>query len=278
MTTTWHADPETMATYVGGELDDVRASSLEAHLPSCDLCRDHLAASVPAAPLDLIWVEVVATIDAPRAGLVERALLALRVPDHAARLLAATPSLRVSWLFAQVVALGFAVLAANQATGQSAELALFLFLVVAALLPVAGVAVAFGPGVDPAYEIGAASPMRADRLLLMRAATVLATSVVISSGAALSMPGLDAIAAAWLLPSLGLTLATLALGTWLRSFVASSSVALGWIALAAAAATGTHDRLAAFRPAAQVVCLVAIAASVAVLAQRHTVYEEGIVS
>lgn len=278
MTTTWHADPGTLTTYVAGELDDVRASSLEAHLLSCDRCRDDLAASVPAATLDLIWAEVVATIDAPRAGLVERALVALRVPDHAARLLAATPSLRVSWLFAQVVALGFAVLAANQATGQSAELALFLFLVVAALLPVAGVAVAFGPGVDPAYEIGAASPMRADLLLLMRAATVLATSVVISSGAALSMPGLDAIAAAWLLPSLGLTLATLALGTWLRPFVAAASVAVGWIASAAAAAVGTNDRLAAFRPAAQVVCLVAIAVSFAVLAQRHTVYEEGIVS
>ena len=278
MTATWHADPETLASYTGGELDDVRASSLEAHLLSCDRCRQHLAASVPATPLDLIWTEVVATIDAPRAGLVERALLALRVPDHAARLLAATPSLRVSWLFAQVVALGFAVLAANQATGQSAELALFLFLIVAALLPVAGVAVAFGPGVDPAYEIGAASPIRADRLLLMRAATVLATSIVISSGAALAMPGFDAIAAAWLLPSLGLTLATLALGTWLRPFATAASVGLGWVTLAVAAAVGTNDRLAAFRPAAQMVCLVAIAASVAVLAHRHTVYEEGIVS
>ena len=108
----------------------------------------------------------------------ERALLALRVPEHAARLLAATPSLRLSWLLAEAMALGFAVLAANVASGNDADVVRFLFLVVAALLPVAGIAAAFGPGVDPAYEIGAAAPMRADVLLAMRALAVLTTSLV----------------------------------------------------------------------------------------------------
>jgi hypothetical protein len=278
MTTTWHADPEMLSTYAVGALDDVRASSLEAHLLTCDRCRDGLASSVPVSALDRVWAEVVDVIDAPHPGVVERALVTMRVPDHLARLLAATPSLRMSWLVAEVVALGFAVVAANAATGPSADLALFLFLMVSALLPVAGVAVAFGPGIDPTYEIGAAAPMRADRLLLMRAAAVLATSASITGCAALALPGLDVIAAAWLLPSLGLTLATLALGTWLRPLVAAASVALGWAAFAAATAVSTHDRLAAFHPAAQVACLVAIATSAAVLAQRHTVYEEGIVS
>lgn len=278
MTTTWHADPETLSTYAVGDLDDVRASSLEAHLLTCSRCREGLASSVPVAPLDRVWAEVVDVIDAPNRSVVERLLLTMRVPDHLARLLAATPSLRMSWLVAEAVALGFAVVAANAATGPSADLALFLFLMVSALLPVAGVAVAFGPGIDPTYEIGAAAPIRADRLLLMRAAAVLATSASITGCAALALPGLDVIAAAWLLPSLGLTLATLALGTWLRPLAAAASVGLGWAAFAAAAAVSTHDRLAAFHPAAQVACLVAIATSAAVLAQRHTVYEEGIVS
>jgi hypothetical protein len=38
---------------------------------------------------------------------------------------------------------------------------MLLFLVMAALLPVAGVAAAYGPGVDPAYDVGRASPCRA---------------------------------------------------------------------------------------------------------------------
>lgn len=276
MTTTWHADPNTLAAFARGDLDDVRASSLEAHLLTCERCREQLVVPVPVASLERIWAEVVDRIDAPRPGPVERAMIALGVPQHAARLLAATPSLRLSWLTAEMVALGFAVLAANGARGPDADLALFLFLVVAALLPVAGVAVAFGPGVDPSYEFGAAAPMRGDHLLLMRAVAVLATSIMISALAAFAMPGFDAIAVAWLLPSLGLTLATLALATWLRPFVAAATVGCAWVGLAAAAAMSTNDRLAVFRPAAQIACLVAIAASAAVLTLRHTIYEEGI--
>jgi hypothetical protein len=277
MTTTWHADPIALAAYVEGSLDDVRASSLEAHLLTCDRCRDGVATSTPADAIDRMWGGVVDTIDTPHRSAVERLLLALRVPEHLARLLMATPSLRLSWLVAEALALGFAVIAANGTSGQDEELVLFLFLVVAALLPVAGVAVAFGPGIDPTYEVAAAAPMPADRLLLIRAAAVLASSVSITALAALALPDLDAIAAAWLLPALGLTAATLALGTWVRPLVAAASVALTWVLFAAAAAVSTQDRLAAFRPAGQVACLAVIAASAAVLAHRHTLSEGRIV-
>ena len=273
MTTTWHADPATLTAYAGGALDDVRASSLEAHLLTCDRCREGVAVSMPAAAIDRAWEGIVDTIDTPHRSVVERLLLALRVPEHLARLLVATPSLRLSWLVAEALALGFAVIAANAATGRNEEIVLFLFLVVAALLPVAGVAVAFGPGVDPTYEIGTAAAMPADRLLQIRATAVLASSVSITALAALALPDLDAIAAAWLLPALGLTIATLALGTWLRPLVAAASVALTWVLFAAAAAVSTQDRLAAFRPAGQVACLAVIAASAAVLAHRHALYE-----
>ena len=266
-----------LAAYVEGSLDDVRASSLEAHLLTCDRCRDGVATSTTADAIDRLWGGVVDTIDTPHRSAVERLLLALRVPEHLARLLMATPSLRLSWLVAEALALGFAVIAANGTSGQDEELVLFLFLVVAALLPVAGVAVAFGPGIDPTYEVAAAAPMPADRLLLIRAAAVLASSVSITALAALALPDLDAIAAAWLLPALGLTAATLALGTWVRPLVAAASVALTWVLFAAAAAVSTQDRLAAFRPAGQVACLAVIAASAAVLAHRHTLSEGRIV-
>jgi hypothetical protein len=278
MTTTWHADAPMLEAYANGALDDVGASSLEAHLLACEPCREGLAASVPAASLDRMWHEVLVSLDAPRPGLVERALLTLRVPEHAARLLAATPSLRLSWLLAEAVALGFAVLAGNLASGNDADIARFLFLIVAALLPVAGIAVAFGPGVDPTYEIGAAAPMRADLLLAMRACAVLSTSLVITGCAALAMPGLGASTAAWLLPALGLTFVTLALGTWWRPFAAASAAALGWVAVVSISAVASQDRTAAFRPVAQVACIAAIAVSTAVLARRHAAFEEGIVT
>jgi hypothetical protein len=192
-------------------------------------------------------------------------------------LLAATPSLRASWFVAQAIALGFAVAAARNATGVEEDLALFLFLFLAALVPVAGVAVAFGPGVDPTYEIGTAAPIRSDVLLALRTTAVLVTSVLISACAAAAMPAMGILDVAWLLPSLGLTLATLALGTWLRPMVAAVSVGLVWVGVVGLATLATHDRLAVFGAMGQLLCVGAIVVAGIVLARRHTVYEEGIV-
>lgn len=274
MNAMWHADPAALARYAAEDLDDVRASSLEAHLLTCELCRDALAPLVPALPLDSMWRGIETALDAPRPGVVEQVLLRLGVHDHVARLLAATPSLRLSWFLAEGFALGSAAFAANGAAGtHGAGVSLFLFLVLAALAPVAGVAAAFGPGVDPAYEIGIASPMRSDRLLFIRASAVLCASILIGAVAALALPGMDWTVALWLVPALGLTLATLALATWLRPIAAACTVGLGWAALAGAASVADADPLAPFRAGGQLLFVVVIAASLPVLAHRRSAYE-----
>lgn len=274
MSTTWHADPSVLALYAAEDLDDVRASSLEAHLLACNHCRRALAPMVPTPRLDAMWSEISTALDAPHPGLVEQVLLRFGVPEHVARLLAATPSLRLSWFLAEAFALGSAALAAHHSSGtRAAGASLFLFLVLAALAPVAGVAAAFGPGVDPAYEIGIASPMRSDRLLFIRATAVLMASIVIGGIAALALPDLDRTVALWLLPALGLTLTTLAVATWLQPIAAACTVGLGWLLLAAAASVATTDPLAAFQVVGQVLSIVALLTSVSVLAQRRSAYE-----
>ena len=47
---------------------------------------------------------------------------------------------------------------------------------------------AYGPGIDPTYEIGLAAPMRGLRLLL-RAAAVVRASAVLAAAASLALPG-----------------------------------------------------------------------------------------
>lgn len=277
MTTIWHADNELLARYAAGDLEGVRAYSLEAHLLECESCRLTLAPGADHAMLDWIWAEITETVDAPRPGVVERGLLRLGVREHIARLLAATPSLRLSWFVAEAVSLGFAVLAANSAAdGRSAELALLLFLVVAALLPVAGVAVSFGPGMDPTYEVGVAAPLRSSRLFLLRAIAVLASSTVLAGGAALALPGLDWTAAAWLVPSLGLALATLTLSTYVRPLLAAGAVTFAWIFVAVAAAYGRGDPLIVFRGGVRLAFLLVIAVSAVVLARRREALERGV--
>ena len=282
MTTIWHADADLLARYTTGDLDDARAYSLEAHLLACAARREGLESSTDATRLERMWAGVAEFLDAPRPGVVERGLLRLGVREHVARLLAATPSLRLSWFAAEAVALGFAVLAAHSAAdGRRAELALVLvlvlvlFLVVAALLPVAGVAVSFGPGMDPTYEVGVAAPLRSSRLFLLRAIAVLATSTVLAGGAALALPGLDWTAAAWLVPSLGLALATLTLSTYVRPLLAAAAVTFAWILVAVAATHGRDDRLLVIRGGGQMAFLLVVAVSAVVLPQRREALERG---
>jgi hypothetical protein len=276
MTTTWHADEELLARYAAGEIDDARAYSVEAHVLACETCRSTLARSTDRTQLDRMWIEVADVLDAPRPGIVERGLVRFGVRRHIARLLAATPSLRLSWFAAEAVALGFAVLSTNAAHGGRREdLALFAFLIVAALLPVAGVAASYGPGVDPTYEVGLAAPMRSFRLLMIRSAAVLGTSIVVAGAAALALPDLNWTAAAWLLPSFGLTMSSLALSTYVRPLVACGTVTLVWMS-ASVVAMQRADQFAAFRGGSQIVFVVLIALSAWVLAQRRSVFEQGV--
>ena len=114
--------------------------------------------------------------------------------------------------------------------------------------------------------------MRGDRLLFVRATAVLVASFVIGGIAALALPRLDGAVALWLLPALGLTLATLALATWLRPIVAACSIGLVWLTVAAVASVATTDPLASFHVAGQLAYSLAIAASLLVLAHRRFAY------
>jgi Putative zinc-finger len=222
----WHAGNELLAAYHDQRLDAAARWSVEAHLTSCAACRLQARALVDPARLRRLRAVLIDAVELPRAGVAERLLVRLGVAEHTARLLAATPALRGSWLLAVAVALGFAVLAAWTNPGQDANLA---FLCVAPLLPLAGIAVAYGPGVDPTYEIGLAAPLRSFRLLLLRAAAVLGTATLLAAAASLALPRLGPGAAGWLLPSLALTASSLALATKVEPLRAIGVTAIAWV-------------------------------------------------
>jgi hypothetical protein len=266
----WHADAGLLESYARGSVDEAAAFSLEAHLVVCALCRERAGSLVEPARLELVWDGVQELVDAPRPGPVERLLVRLGVPEHVARVLAATPSLSLSWLLAVGFALAFAVMAAHQG-----ERGLVVFLALAPLLPLAGVSVSYGPGIDPTYEIGLASPLRSFRLLLIRATAVFASTIALAGVAALTLPELDARVAAWLLPALGLTVMSLALATRLAPLRASTSLALAWIAAVTVSAQATHDRFAAFRPPVQLAFAVVTVGAALVIARRREAFETG---
>ena len=228
----WHVDDAALYAYAADRVEEPLAFSIEAHLLSCGRCRSSLSRFVDGTRLERMWGAVDERIVTPDSGVIERTLTRAGVPDYLTRLLMATPSLRRSWFLAVAAVLALAAGASHGSNGGSV-----LFLLVAPLLPVAGIAAAYGPGVDPAYEIGIASPLHSFKLLLIRAAAVLTTTTAMACVTALLLPGLDSSVAAWMLPSLGLTVSSLTLSTIVKPLFAAGMVAAAWMFTVAAAAS-----------------------------------------
>jgi hypothetical protein len=264
----WHVEPRSLQSYAEGRSDVVESFSVEAHLLQCAVCRDQLAGLADRRRLEQVWAEVEGAIAGPSRGPVESLLVRLGVPDHLARLLGSTRSLTLSWLAAVSICLALSVLAA-----QVNQQGLLVFLALAPLLPLAGVAVAYGPAVDPTYEISLAAPMRGFNLLMVRAAAVVAVTTLLAAAAAAALPDFGWLAAGWLLPSLALTALALALSTYVPSPVAFSAVAAAWIVAVALAASTSGDRFAAFGKPAQLGFAVAALATVALVAQRRGAFD-----
>ncbi|MFD2094041.1 cupin domain-containing protein [Blastococcus deserti] len=259
----WHVDPALLGRYASGTLGGSAAVSVETHVLGCASCRAALVPAVDPARLSALWVEVVDRIDAPRPTPVERLLVRLGVHEATARLIAAAPSLTVSWLGSLGLALLFAVLASD-----AGDKGLLLFLALAPVLPVAGVAAAYGRGVDPTYDVGAAAPYSTFRLLLLRSSAVLASSLLLIGTGAVLLPVDGWLAAAWLLPSLALTATTLAASTRVQPAVAAGVVVAAWLLAVLTAARSTGSAYAAFGGNAQLACTTLLVLSVLVLVHR----------
>ncbi|MDX2559380.1 zf-HC2 domain-containing protein [Streptomyces sp. TX20-6-3] len=153
------------------------------------------------------------------------------------------PALRGSWVVAVLLVVGGAFGLAHGAGVQGAR---SLLLALSPVLPLAGVAVSYGRHADPLYEITAATPSGGLRLLLTRTAAVLAVCVpLLTAGGALLPPvaGFPG-AAAWLLPGLALTLATLALGSFVGCRAAAATLGGGWLLAVAGPLLGPADTAA----------------------------------
>jgi hypothetical protein len=261
--TTWHADDDLLARYVRGDAGALLGASLEQHLLSCAGCRDRIGVHVETPPLEAVWARVRESVEAPRPGIVERLLARLGASETDALLVARAPSLRASWLFGLAATIAFAALGAVW----GGQRGLAFFLLVAPLVPVAGVAFAYGPDVDPSYETGLAAPYPAARLLLLRTAAVLVTSLPLTVLAGLLVPALSGSAVSWLLPALAFTAVVLAASTWARPGAVAIVLAVGWV-VAVGSASRARDPAAVLTPALLITYAVVGAAAVLVLCVR----------
>ena len=267
---TWHLDASTLDRYVRGDIGEASAFSVEAHLLACHMCREAMAAQIEPARLDRIWADVRDEVEVPGPRWVERLLLRCGVRPNTARLVATTESVSLSWMLAVAVSIGFAVLAATWFGGSNVP-----FLTMAPIVPVAGIAVSFGRSVDPTWEIGQATPTGGFYLTLIRAATVLTVSLMSAGVGSLALPHAGWIAAAWLMPALGLTLLTLALSTSPASTgTVAAIVSASWVAAVTIASRLAADPVAAFKVGGQVTLSAIAVLSAIVLFARQDAFEQ----
>ncbi|MFF5859057.1 zf-HC2 domain-containing protein [Streptomyces sp. NPDC012751] len=241
----WHAPDDLVARYADGTLPEAEAWSLETHVEGCTGCASRVSAAVRGTAAGAVLAGVRAAVLAPGAApepvtvpepVVPERPGPARVsrPSRAARLLwAAGPAVRGAWLPA---VLGVAVAAPVLSYGAGFPGARALLLAVAPVVPVAGVALSYGPHADPLHEVTAATPGGGLRLALVRTVAVLAVSLPLLTLTGLLLPASGApAAAAWLLPGLALALATLALASLVGCRAAAGLTGGGWLAAVAAA-------------------------------------------
>jgi hypothetical protein len=278
-----HVSEPVLAAYVGGSVDEVVAWSVEAHVIACPACR--LALSAHADPDHLARNRSVLLVRAASGQHhpARRLLGHIGVPDHLVALMAATPSLRRSWLLSVVgviaVVSGESVLvhhlsSSSLTIGRPDWEALAPFILVAPLTVLAGVAAAFLPVLDPTHQLAAAAPFSGLGLLLVRSLSALVAALVPVVAAAFVVPGPGWLPVALLLPCFAMCFLALALVTVIGPMPAALLAGAMWV-LPVALLSVWHSVTAVVQWQAQASWAAALVTALVVLAVRRDRFELG---
>jgi hypothetical protein len=220
-----------------------------------------------AAPPDVdlrgVWTAVAAQVWRRHPGPAERLAGRLLRSPGLARALVTTPSLLLGWIIATVAVLA-AGAAATLATGTP-----YVGLLAPALAA-AGIAYAYGPGIDPAWELARSMAVSDRMVLLVRALAVLAlnaalglvasaVSVLAGSGPAGS-GALAALTFGWLIPMTAMCALALAAATLARSANVGVAAGLGGWAITVLSAGSTGHFTAVLTDSAFVLPYLAVGA------------------
>lgn len=259
----WHIDADSLRRWVDGVAGPLVSASVEQHVLRCAQCRADVARLVDQAPLAAVWDNVLSAVEVRRVGFIQRLLVRVGLSPSDSLLIGAAGTYRVAWLAGVVAVLCFAVLAALFAHDGGVG----LFLIAAPLAPVAGVAAAYGPSADPAFETVQAAPYALVRLIALRSMSVLIACVPLTVMAGLLLPTASSVAVAWLLPAVGFIVSVLTASAWVDPVLAALVVAVGWISCVLLAVRG-GDPLVLFAPSAVLAYLVLLVVAGLILLHR----------
>jgi hypothetical protein len=187
--------------------------------------------------LDRVWTGVAARVWCRTPGRAERLARSLLRSPGLARALVVTPSLLLGWLIATCVVL-ITGIAATARTG-TPYVALLEPAVAAA-----GIAYAYGPGIDPAWELSQSMAVSDRMVLLVRALAVFGLNAALGVIASAASGVAVAVTFGWLVPMTAVCALALAAATLARSAnVGVAAGMAGWAitVLASRALAGTFS-------------------------------------
>ena len=183
----------------------------------------HRDAAPPDVDLDRVWLGVAERVWRRRPGPVERAAGRLLRSPGLARALVTTPSLLLGWVIASAVILLAGV---GMTLGTGAPWVALLAPVVAA----SGIAYAYGPGVDPAWELSQSMAVTDRMVLLVRALAVFGLNAAFGLAASAASGAAAAVTFGWLVPMTAVCALALAAATVTRSAnVGVAAGSAGWV-------------------------------------------------
>ncbi len=186
-----------------------------------------------AVPRDVdferVWHGVTGEIWAREVGAIERLAVRVLGSPGLARALVTTPSLLLSWVLASLVVIAVGIFVTFSAGGPWVA-------ILAPALAAIGVAYAYGPGIDEAYELTRTTAISDRMILLVRVLAVFALNAFLAIVVAGFYPAAMGVAWLWLAPMAAMAALALTVATFARSPFAGSATALtvwGVIVLAA---------------------------------------------
>lgn len=162
--------------------------------------------------LERVWTGVTATIWARKLGPVERLARRAFGSPGLARALVATPSLALSWILASAAVLLVGVLATETSFNGTPWFAL-----VAPALAAIAIAHAYGPGIDPAFELTQSTVVSDRMILLARGTSVFAINALMTLIASRFLPETSVLVWEWLFPMAAVATLALAVATFTHS-------------------------------------------------------------
>jgi hypothetical protein len=205
----------------GDELTDGRENLAEAGL------------GPPDVDLDRVWLGVAAQVWRRQPGPLERLATRLLRSPGLARALVVTPSLLAGWVIATAVVL-LAGVGMTLSTGTP------WVALLAPTVAAAGIAYAYGPGIDPAWELSQSMAVSDRMVLLVRAVAVFGLNAAFGLVASAASGAAAAVTFGWLVPMTAVCALALAVATVTRSpnVGVAAGVAGWWIAILVGQAAG----------------------------------------